>query len=106
MIKEAIRMLISTLLINQLIHVFGKLTALREITDNGVSRMICISEDDGSTLTWRAKYDSINRPSTSNSKLNIIVISNQIRDKRNSIPVVSIQNVCFMIRVIHKIKSL
>lgn len=69
MIKKVIGVLISVLLMNQLIYVFGKLTALREISDHMNVKVMCVSEDDGGALIWSSHTH--NQVLSSNGKLNI-----------------------------------
>lgn len=52
MMKKGINVLILTVLVNQIIHIFGKLTAFRDTPNNGQTRVICASENDGGALVW------------------------------------------------------
>lgn len=69
MVKETIDVLM-LILLNQVVHVFGKLTVLRASPNYYDNRkVICASEDDGGALMWNYVHDLEVYASLTNRKL-------------------------------------
>lgn len=81
MLKAISDMLILTLLLKQVTYISGRLITLRNTNYSNKSKVICLSEDDGSALVWNGNVsynDSID-PYKKGNQTNIRVLSSTMQ---------------------------